>query len=65
MDDKTKIDDTDVEDRIIFEFMCQLHDSDVQFELVDGFEELIAKDDFGGKDAIIDLVEEEVIEDGT
>lgn len=61
----SEIDSTNVEARITGEFMKRLQDSDVDFGVVNSFEELIDEDDFGGDDSVIEIVEDELIDDGT
>lgn len=65
MSEVPDLESSNVEARITGEFMRRLQDSEVDFELVEGIEQLIDEEDFGGEDAIIDLVEEELIDDGT
>lgn len=64
MDSEFSADDEDVERRIEGEFMRDLRDSDVPFEIVEVMEDLIEEPDLGGKDEIIDRVESEVRENG-
>ncbi|TKR27982.1 hypothetical protein [Natronomonas salsuginis] len=55
--------DADVEDRIVGEFMRQLQESDVDFEIVEEMEGLLDEEDFGGEERIIERVEESVLND--
>jgi len=57
------ITDSNVEDRIVGEFMHRLHDADIPFELAELMEEQSAKDDFGGSEELIERIESELIED--
>lgn len=57
------ITDSNVEDRIVGEFMHRLHDSDTPFELAELMEEQSSKDDFGGSKELIERIESEMIED--
>lgn len=57
------ITDSNVEDRIVGEFMHRLHDTDISFELVELMEEQSSKDDFGGSEELIERIESEMIED--
>jgi hypothetical protein len=52
-----------VEDRIVGEFMRQLQESDVDFEIIEEMEDLLDKEDFGGEELIIERVEESVLND--
>ena len=58
------LDSSNVEARITGAFMRQLQESEVDFDIVDGIESLIDEEDFGGEDAVIELVEEVLIDDG-
>ena len=58
------IDESNVEDRIVGEFMTRLHRSDVSFELIELLEGQLSANDFGGSDALIERVETELIDDG-
>ena len=57
------VSDADVEDRIVGEFMRQLQESDVDFEIVEEMEGLLNEEDFGGDDRIIERIEESVLND--
>ena len=58
------IDESNVEDRIVGEFMTRLHRSDVSFEFIELLECQLSANDFGGPDALIERVESELIDDG-
>jgi hypothetical protein len=53
--------DVNVEDRIVGEFMRQLQNSDVDFEIIEVMEGLLDENDFGGEDMIVERIEEEVL----
>lgn len=54
--------DVNVEDRIVGEFMTQLQNSDIDFEITEVMEGLLDENDFGGEDVIVERIEEEVLE---
>lgn len=54
--------DVNVEDRIVGEFMRQLQNSNVDFEITEVMEGLLDENDFGGEDVIVERIEEEVLE---
>lgn len=54
--------DVNVEDRIVGEFMRQLQNSNVNFEITEVMEGLLDENDFGGEDVIVEGIEEEVLE---
>lgn len=56
-------DEGNVERRIEGEFMTQLQDSEVPFDIVEVMEELIDEPDLGGKDEIVERIEMEVLND--
>lgn len=51
----------DVENRIGGEFMRQLQESEVDFDIVEEMEGLLSEDDFGGEELIVDRIEENVL----
>lgn len=57
-----EMDDAYVEEQIVGEFMMNLHENEVDFELVEEIETLIDEADFGGEDRIIELIENNVID---
>lgn len=60
-EDTSEFQTADVEARIAGEFMRQLQESDVDFQLIEIMEGQLDKDDFGGGDEITELIEEEVL----
>lgn len=63
MDTESDSIDSDVEERISGQFMHQLRDSDVDFDIVEEMEALIDEDDFGGEEAIVERIEDSVLND--
>lgn len=55
--------ETDVEDRIIGEFMRRLQDSDVDFAIVEEMEGVLDENDFGGEELIVERIEEGLLND--
>lgn len=58
------ITESNVEDRIVGEFMHRLQDAEVSFEMVELMEEQSSKNDFGGAEELIDRIKAELIHDG-
>lgn len=53
--------DVNVEARIAGEFMTQLQNSDIDFEITEVMEGLLDENDFGGEDVIVERIEEGVL----
>ena len=62
MSERFDSNDVDVEDRIAGEFMTQLQDTDVDFDVIEVMEGLLHEDDFGGEDVIVERIEARVLD---
>jgi len=60
MSSDRELEEGDVEDRILGDWMRRLHEERVDFEIVEIMEELLDEDDFGGDERIIEKVEQAV-----
>ena len=63
--DEDDLNEANVEDRIVGEFMTELQEADVPFEYIEALEGLIDQEDFGGADAILAEVESRVLDDAS
>lgn len=61
--DEADLNEANVEDRIVGEFMTELQEADVSFEYIEALEGLIDQEDFGGADTILAEVESRVLDD--
>lgn len=61
--DEADLNEANVEDRIVGEFMTELQEADVSFEYIEALEGLIGEEDFGGADTILVEVESRVLDD--
>ena len=60
MSSDRELEEGDVEDRILGDWMRRLHDEQIDFEIVETMEELLNEDDFGGEERIVEEVEQAV-----
>jgi hypothetical protein len=60
MSSDRELEEGDVEDRILGDWMRRLQEERVDFEIVETMEELLDEDDFGGDERIIEEVEQAV-----
>jgi len=58
----TEFQSGNVEERIAGEFMYRLQESNVDFDITEIMEGQLEKDDFGGGDKIVEIIEKELLE---